>query len=621
MAMRISLKLTAAFLGIASLVGAAGYLAQRTTGEVRFQVQRLKENAVPRIAGASQTTAALYAIHLAAHQLVAAERRRADTAGAASAAAGPAGSVEEHQAAAEQGLERLRLAAASRARWEAASEAAEQGTDAPPRSASSLQSLQAKWILQQRLMAEMRRTLAQDPDRAERFLEEQLCRHFRSELLPLLVAQRDQAEQELTQAINGVERSLALADNQRGLLTVAAAAGAVLIGLFMSRSIGRPLRRLQRAAEALGRGRFETRVALDGRDEIGVLGQALNQMAADLQEKTVSRSYLENILRSMREMLIVADGDARIRRLNPAACSELGYGPAELIERPLRELFLADALPAELDFPQSLSHGAESVLRTRSRGPIPVLCSVAEMRDETGRREGFVCVAWNISRQKDTEQRLLASLREKELLLKEVHHRVKNNLQVISSLLNLQAQELSDPQTIRLFQESQGRVRSLALIHEQLYRSRDLSQIDFAAYVRELVEHLAQGMGRAATRINFRFDLEPVQLPLDLAIPCGMIVNELVSNALEHAFPEGRLGAVRIAFRGDAAGYELTVADDGVGLAEELLAGKPGTLGLKVVQALTRQIRGRLDLQPAAGAVFAIHFAASPPLGPTPHDS
>jgi two-component sensor histidine kinase len=100
-----------------------------------------------------------------------------------------------------------------------------------------------------------------------------------------------------------------------------------------------------------------------------------------------------------------------------------------------------------------------------------------------------------------------------------------------------------------------------------------------------------------------------------------MIVNELVSNALEHAFPEGRSGTVRIAFRGDAAGYELTVADDGVGLSEELLTGKPGTLGLKVVQALTRQIRGRLDLQQAEGSVFAIRFAAPPPPGSPQHDS
>jgi two-component sensor histidine kinase len=285
----------------------------------------------------------------------------------------------------------------------------------------------------------------------------------------------------------------------------------------------------------------------------------------------------------------------------------------------LRDIFAEESLPAAEDFPQSLAGSVESVIRSQAQGLIPVLCSVAEMRDDVGGLEGFVCVAWNISRQKDTEQCLRASLREKELLLKEVHHRVKNNLQVISSLLNLQAQELCDPHMIRLFQESQGRVRSLALIHEQLYRSQDLTQIDFAAYVQELVEHLAQGMGRIAARVSFRFELQQAPLPLDLAIPCGMMINELVCNALEHAFPEGRSGSIRIVFRGDAAGYELTVADDGVGLADGGLAAKPGRLGLKVVQALTRQIRGHLDVQPPPGSAFSIRFSPSqPPDSPPP---
>ena len=609
--MRISLRLTAAFLAIASLVGAAGYLAQRTTEEVRTQIRQLKENAAPRIAGASQTTAALYALQLAAHELVSVERRRGR--GETAAAMSPRqASIEELAARVEQGLEKLRLAAASQTRGNVAATTAAVPEERTPSEASFAPLFQARWRSHQQLLSDVRRAAPEDADRAHRWVEERLFPHFERELLPLLVDQRDQSERELTEAINGVERSLAAADVERGLLTLAAAASAVLIGLFMSRSIGRPLALLQRAAQELGLGHFDTRVPVRSQEEIGILGQALNQMAADLQEKTVSRSYLENILRSMHEMLIVTDPQARICRLNPTACAELGREPQALVGRPLRELFVGESLPADEDFPQSLANGVESVMPSQTQGLIPVLCSIAAMRDDRGRPEGFVCVAWNISRQKDTEQRLRASLREKELLLKEVHHRVKNNLQVISSLLSLQAQELGDPQMIRLFQESQGRVHSLALIHEQLYRSQDLAQIDFAAYVQELVGHLAQGLGRMAARVSFRFDLEPSLLPLDLAIPCGMIINELVSNALEHAFPQGRTGRVRIAFRSQAADYELTVADDGVGLPEGRLAARPGSLGLKVVQALTRQIRGRLDVQPPPGAAFTIHFSAPP---------
>lgn len=616
--MRISLKLTAAFLAIASLVGAAGYLAQRTTEEVRMQIRQLKEIAAPRIAGASQATVALYAIQLAAHELVSAERHRT-RAEVASGTPRRQALIEDHEALVEQGLERLRMAAASSTRGNVAGRTANVQEGMTPSQTSFVSLLQEKWLSHQRLLDDVRRTIQEDPDRAERWIEERLYRHFESELLPLLVAQRQQSERELTEAINGVERSLAAAPKISSPRSVSAAASAVLIGLFMSRSIGRPLATLQQAAQEVGRGRFETRVPVAGQDEIGVLSHALNQMAADLQEKTVSRSYLENILRSMREMLIVTDREARIRRLNPTACAELGREPDDLIGRPLRDIFAEESLPAAEDFPQSLAGSVESVIRSQAQGLIPVLCSVAEMRDDVGGLEGFVCVAWNISRQKDTEQCLRASLREKELLLKEVHHRVKNNLQVISSLLNLQAQELCDPHMIRLFQESQGRVRSLALIHEQLYRSQDLTQIDFAAYVQELVEHLAQGMGRIAARVSFRFELQQAPLPLDLAIPCGMMINELVCNALEHAFPEGRSGSIRIVFRGDAAGYELTVADDGVGLADGGLAAKPGRLGLKVVQALTRQIRGHLDVQPPPGSAFSIRFSPSqPPDSPPP---
>lgn len=608
--MRISLKLTSAFLAIASLVAAAGYLGQRTTAEVRAQIERLKESAVPQIVGASDTTAALYGVHLAAHRLVSGERRRARGDLHLSAPPRVEASIEAQRTEVEEGLEMLRLAAASRSGWEAAGETTSGGEKMTPRRASSLTLLQENWRAHQRLMGDLRRTVKEDTDRAERLIDEQLCQQFQSDLLPLLIVQHEQSEHDLTEAVNRVERSLAAADTQRWMLTVAAGASAVFVGLIMSRSIGRRLAMLQRAATEVGRGRFDTRVTVGGRDEIGVLGHALNQMAADLQEKTVSRSYLENIIQSMREMLIVADCDARILRLNPAACEELGCGPGELTGRPLRELFVTDTIPAEGDFPQSLARGAESVMHSRSQGLIPVLCSAAEMRDETGRLEGFVCVAWNIQRQKEIRQRLLDSLREKELLLMEVHHRVKNNLQVVSSLLNLQAQDLHDPQMIRVFEECQGRVRSLALIHEQLYRSQDLSRIDFAAYVQELVEHLAQGMGGGAARVSFRFDLQPFPLPLDLAIPCGMIVNELVSNSLKHAFPAGRSGNVRIVFRGDVAGYDLMVADDGVGLPKGLLEGKPRTLGWKVVQALIRQVRGRLEVTSAEGAVFAIHFAA-----------
>ena len=252
-------------------------------------------------------------------------------------------------------------------------------------------------------------------------------------------------------------------------------------------------------------------------------------------------------------------------------------------------------------------------MKNASGEPIPVHCSAAELHNETGDAGGFVCVASNISQRKLAEAQLRASLEEKELLLKEVHHRVKNNLQVISSLLNLQARELGDPEIARLFRESQGRIRSMALIHEQLYRSSDLARIDFAAYVESLVGHLQQGLSHKAAPVKFQLEVRPLPLPLDLAIPCGMIVNELVSNALEHAFPDGRAGEIKVMFTQDAVGYCLAVADNGVGIDIARNDAEPTSLGLKVVEALTRQIRGDLEVRHDGGTRFEIQFQGSPP--------
>lgn len=233
------------------------------------------------------------------------------------------------------------------------------------------------------------------------------------------------------------------------------------------------------------------------------------------------------------------------------------------------------------------------------------------MNDESGQWEGVVYVASNISHQKEAEEQLRASLREKELLLKEVHHRVKNNLQVISSLLSLQAHGLRDPAMIRLLQESQGRVRSMALIHDQLCRSSDLARIDFAAYVRDLVGHLNQGLGSDTARIAVRLEVQPLPLPLDLAIPCGMIVNELVSNAMKHAFPDGRAGEIRVALARDEAGYCLTVADNGVGMPGTSGDGEATSIGVKVVRALAKQIRGELEIELNEGTAFTLRFDGS----------
>ena len=617
--MRIGLKLTAAFLMIASLVGAAGYLAEATTREVQRQMERLSRNAIVKVADSTEITVALYAAQLAARDLLSDARNRSQSPPPLGGTQDSRGRLESYWKTVEEGLDRQRQAAEFLIDWAAERADAERAEQETSKTLPALQRIQQQFDEHRHLQDEFLALVEEDTDRAGQFFRDRLDGHFESHLLPELAAYRQRAEQELTQGIRATERAMVVASQRRGLLIVAAAVSAVLMGVFTSRSIGKPLGILQRAAIEVGHGQLDTRVAIRSRDEIGVLAAALNQMAADLQDKTVSKSYLDNIIQSMREMLIVADPKLRIRNVNPAACAELGYTHDELAGRPLGELIALESLPEDAQFPEALMPGLECLMRTKSGGLIPVHYSAAEMHDEAGLPAGLVCVASNISRQKDAEEMLLASLREKELLLKEVHHRVKNNLQVISSLLKLQAQELHDPKTARLFKESQGRVRSMALIHEQLYRSNDLARIDFAAYVEDLVGHLDRGLGNQAAAVGFRIDVQPLPLPLDLAIPCGMIVNELVSNALEHAFQDGHAGEIRVAFTGDEDAYCLTVADNGKGMSEESIASEATSLGLKVVRALVRQLHADLDVQHNGGTAFVIHFNG--PEGEQPPDA
>jgi PAS domain S-box-containing protein len=224
-------------------------------------------------------------------------------------------------------------------------------------------------------------------------------------------------------------------------------------------------------------------------------------------------------------------------------------------------------------------------------------------------------VAMAVHRKK-TDAQVKASLEEKDVLLKEVHHRVKNNMQVISSLLNLQSRHLHDPRVAEAFRDSQRRIRSMALIHERLYQSSDLSRIEFSQYLRNLATHLFHSYQVDANRVRLRMDAEPIYLNINTAIPCGLIVNELVSNSLKHGFPEGRSGEVAVELRHvPEDGYLLRVKDDGIGFPEGLDIRRTETLGMQVVTTLVSQIDGRLEFektQASGGTSFTLQFNELP---------
>lgn len=217
-------------------------------------------------------------------------------------------------------------------------------------------------------------------------------------------------------------------------------------------------------------------------------------------------------------------------------------------------------------------------------------------------------LAAEIAIRRSAEAAITDSLREKEVLLKEIHHRVKNNLQIISSLLHLQAQRITDPKVREIFTDSQNRVRSMALIHEKLYQSKGLASIHFSEYINNLVAHLMRTYGVDASRITIMTDLADATLNLDTAIPCGLIVSELVSNALKHAFPQCSSGTVRIELTHEAGGLELSVSDNGIGLPPGLTPETCPSLGLQLVTALVRQLGGILEVSSEQGTRFSVKF-------------
>ncbi len=214
---------------------------------------------------------------------------------------------------------------------------------------------------------------------------------------------------------------------------------------------------------------------------------------------------------------------------------------------------------------------------------------------------------------KRAEERIRAEIREKEMLIRETNHRVKNNMQIIASLLNLQARHSTDPSVVRMFRESRLRIQAMAQVHEMLYSSHVPSRLDFGRYVESLTEKLKVSFGTDRKGIVFLFDTEPVLLDVDAAVPCGLIVQELISNVLKYAFPEGWAGnpEVRISVHQPDGDCELTVRDNGVGLPTSLDVEKTETLGLSLVRLLGRdQLKGTMDIRnvPGAGVEFRIRF-------------
>ncbi|MCZ7397569.1 MAG: PAS domain S-box protein [Candidatus Methanoperedens sp.] len=389
----------------------------------------------------------------------------------------------------------------------------------------------------------------------------------------------------------------------------------VLLSFLVTRSISQPIEKLRAATTEIGQGRFNVNIPIRSNDEVGQLASAFNKMTQELQKTTVSKDYVENIIRSMFDMLVVATPDGTIQTVNKSICDLLGYRSEELKGESI-DMLIYDEIPHsesswlnELIKKGSIINIEKNYVAKDGR-KIPVLLSMSNMCDDEGNILGIVFVAKDITERRRAEDQIKSSLKEKETLLKEIHHRVKNNMQIVSSLLDHQAQYIKDKNVIDIFTESQNRILSMSLVHEKLYQSEDLAKIDFYNYINDLVANLFQSYAANSGKITLNISIENIQIDIDLAIPCGLIANELITNSLKYAFPEGTEGEIKIAFRKKEENMlEFVISDDGIGLPKDLDFRKTESLGLHLVTILAEnQLHGEINLIRGKGTEFQIKF-------------
>jgi len=308
----------------------------------------------------------------------------------------------------------------------------------------------------------------------------------------------------------------------------------------------------------------------------------------------------EDIVTAMSNILFLVNLDGTISMANKSALSILGYSKDELCGQPLEMIFAEDDINKELDVIKDMSN-QERELTTKEGKTIPFLLSLSTIHSKGGQDIGFLCVGSDLTDHKQAEE-----VQKKEILIREIHHRVKNNMQIISSLLSLQSTYIDEEKYKKMINESKDRIRSMALIHEKLYRSKDLEYIDFREYVTDMVQQLIQ-MHSADVAVNIEAD--DVALNVDNAVPCGLIINELVSNCLKHAFPDRRKGEITVQVHAVDDILHLRVQDNGIGIPEDIDFRATETLGLNLVTILAEdQLDGDITLVRRGGTEFCITF-------------
>ncbi|MGD2244938.1 MAG: PAS domain S-box protein [Candidatus Aminicenantes bacterium] len=355
-----------------------------------------------------------------------------------------------------------------------------------------------------------------------------------------------------------------------------------------------------------------SRPILKGKRVVGVQGilTDITKRKQAEEELQAREAYLDQLIETAQEAIVMADNTGKALRINQEFTRLFGYAQEETVGQNLDELIVPQKLQKNATLITEKVAKGEKVsfeaIRRHKNGRMIAVSVLASPIVIGGKQVGTYGIYRNITERKKAEEQIKASLKEKEILLQEVHHRVKNNMQIISSLLNLQSRHVKDKESLGLFKSSQNRVKSMALIHERLYQSKDFTRIDVADYVQNLTNHLFITYGINKDTIKLKMNIKDIFLDINNAIPCALIINELVSNSLKHAFPNGKKGEIQISMRPLSKDeIELVVGDNGVGMPEDANLKNTKSLGLYLVNMLAKdQLHGEIKLDKTKGTAF-----------------
>ncbi|UCE40803.1 MAG: PAS domain S-box protein [Candidatus Aminicenantes bacterium] len=343
---------------------------------------------------------------------------------------------------------------------------------------------------------------------------------------------------------------------------------------------------------------------------LGIITDITERKQAEEALRKSEEKY-RHLVENTNEVLYATDENGIITYISPVAKTLSGYSPSEVMGKNFMQfVFKEDMEVALKNFQKNIKgkpEPSECRIVTKS-GDLKWIRSSDRPIFLNELFLGVQGVLSDITDQKRAEEEIKASLKEKEAMMREIHHRVKNNLQIVSSLLRLQARSIKSKTLIDTFEIAQNRIKSMALIHEVLYLSENLDKINFSDYIKRITNHLFAMFSRKAKKIKLELDVGEYYLDIDKAIPCGLIINELVSNAFKHAFPDGKTGKIQVYLNNKLDRYTVVVKDTGVGFPDDVDMNNTETLGLQLVNDLVKQIEGAYQLQRDGGTTFKIVF-------------